>query len=106
MKKLIALTLIITVVLSLSCACAEVPYPIDDFQHCGGMYPRGAVITALDYETDTVTVNDGAGFEWQFEGCEDWSVGDLVSMMMYDNGTPKSIFDDVIVLAFWSGWSL
>lgn len=69
-----------------------------------GYYPRTAVVTDLDYDNDLVIITDWAGFDWVMEGIEDWQVGDLVSLLMYDCGTPDTIFDDEIVMAYYGGW--
>lgn len=66
------------------------------------LYPKTAVVTELDYVTDIVTVEDCNGFEWEFEGCEDYMIDDVVGLIMYDNGT-KEIFDDQIVEARYNG---
>lgn len=69
-----------------------------------GYYPRTAVVTDLDYDNDLVIITDLAGLDWVMEGIEDWQVGDLVSLLMYDNNTPDTIFDDEIVMAYYGGW--
>ena len=63
----------------------------------GSLYPRTAFVSELNYAEDVVTVTDCVGYDWQFYGCEDWEVGDMVSMIMSDNGTPNNIKDDIIV---------
>ena len=67
------------------------------------LYPEVGIIVELDYAEDLVTVEDVAGNIWQFYGCEDYNEGDLVRMLMYNNGTPHSIYDDEIVLAWYAG---
>jgi len=62
-------------------------------------------VTALDYETDMVTVETFTGFLFTFEGCEDWMIGDCVALIMDDHGTAL-IFDDEIVMAQYGGWKL
>jgi len=67
------------------------------------LYARTAVVTGLNQETDIVSVTDGAGIGWGFYGIEDWDVGDVVSMLMDNNGTPENIFDDEIIKATYAG---
>lgn len=67
------------------------------------LYPMTAVVTAVNYETDMVTMRDFNGNLWQFEGCEDWSKNDVVACIMNDKGTPI-IFDDEIVDLHYEGW--
>lgn len=72
----------------------------------GSLYPRTAFISELDYEKDIVTVTDCVGYDWQFYGCEDWEIGDMVSMIMSDNGTPNNIKDDIIVDCQYGGYNM
>ncbi len=67
------------------------------------LYPMTTKVVELDRENDVVTCEDFNGFLWQFEGCEDWQEGDICSMIMNDNGTPK-IFDDEIVSVKYDGY--
>lgn len=75
MKKLAAVILVIT----LLCTIAEI-------------YPRvGVTVNSVD---GVVTVEDVAGNLWDFLG--DNAVGDLVLMLLDDNGTSDNIDDSVI----------
>ena len=67
-------------------------------------YTRTGLVVELDYDTDTVTVVDGCDFAWQFTGCEDYCVGDLVEMLMQEAGDPENIFDDVIYSTCYAGF--
>lgn len=67
------------------------------------LYPMMCVVTEVDYTTDTVTLTDFNGFEWQFVGIEDWDTGDVCSCIMNNNGTPL-IFDDEIIEVRYDGW--
>ena len=66
------------------------------------LYPTTTVVYELDQENDLVTVEDANGNLWQFEGCEDWDVNDICSILMDDCGT-TSIYDDEIVMVRYSG---
>ena len=68
-----------------------------------GLYPETAIVVGLDYDADLVTVCDVGGNVWQFYGCEDYAPGDLVRMLMWDAGTPNSIYDDEIVTVWYAG---
>jgi len=89
MKRIIALVLILISLVASSSA---------------EYYPRTALVTSLDYTTDCVIATDWAGIEWEFTGIEDWQINDLVSMMMDDNNTPNTIYDDIIVKALYGGF--
>ena len=65
------------------------------------LYPSTAIVVSVDRENDVVTCVDGNGEKWEFTEADDWLVGDLVSMLMNDKGTP-SIYDDEIVSVRYS----
>lgn len=67
-------------------------------------YTRTGLVVDLDYDTDTVTVVDGVDFIWQFTGCEDYCIGDLVEILMQEAGDPENIFDDVIYSTCYAGF--
>ena len=67
-------------------------------------YTRTGLVVDLDYDTDVVTVVDGADLVWQFTGCEDYCVGDLVEILMQKAGNPENIFDDVIYSTCYTGF--
>ena len=71
-----------------------------------GYYPLTAVVVDLDYNEDVLILEDGAELVWEFEGIEDFEIGDIVSLLMWDNNTPDSIYDDVILLVYYSGFSI
>ena len=60
------------------------------------LYPLTTYVVDVDINSDIVTVVDFNGFQWQFDGVEDWTINDICSMIMDNNGTPY-IFDDKIV---------
>lgn len=59
-------------------------------------YPKFGMVFEVNYDTDTVIVEDSLGFLWEFSGAEDWCVGDNCAMIMY-TGFTKRIYDDAIV---------
>ena len=69
-----------------------------------GIYAMTAQVYRLDYEADIVTIEDANGNLWDFEGCEDYCEGDLVSCVMWDAGTPETIYDDHILSTRFSGF--
>lgn len=95
MKKILALTLALAMVLTLS-ATAAATYE--------GLYAKSTVVVEVNEDDDIVVVEDFNGFLWEFEGCEDWVVGDICSMVMHNNGTSETIFDDVILDVRYDGW--
>lgn len=67
------------------------------------MYPKTTICLAVNRQTDTVTVADCNGTEWQFSGCRDFEEGDLIALIMSDNGTPETIWDDKVLTVRYSG---
>ena len=67
------------------------------------MYPKTTICLAVNHQTDVVTVSDCNGTEWTFNGCQDFDEGDLIALIMNDNGTPDNIWDDTVVTARYSG---
>ena len=61
-----------------------------------GLYPLSGTVTETDRKNDVVMFETSSGHCFAFYGVEDWEIGDGVSAIMYDNGTPE-IFDDVIL---------
>lgn len=68
------------------------------------IYPATAEVVELDRAADLVTVETASGIAYGFYGCEDYFPGDLVSMIMDDNGTPETILDDKIIDCRYSGY--
>ena len=67
------------------------------------MYPKTTICLAVNHQMDTVTVTDCNGTEWTFDGCQDFEEGDLIALIMNDNATPDTIWDDTVVTARYSG---
>ena len=71
----------------------------------GLIYPTTMQVTDIDYNNDVVTVETATGFVYQFEGTEDYTEGDLVSCIMFSNGT-ADITDDMILSVRYSGFDI
>lgn len=72
---------------------------------CGvipGLYPEVGKIVQLDEENDIVYVANCSGHVFSFYGIEDLNMGDLIGMIMDDNGTPL-IYDDKVVDIIYGG---
>ena len=91
MKKIAVFA--VAVCLFASVACADAIF-----------YGRAAIVVELDYINDIVTVEDKVGFTWDWEGCEDYMIGDQVVMVMMTAGDPDTILDDIIVDFSYSGY--
>ncbi|MCQ2770956.1 MAG: hypothetical protein MJ236_04070, partial [Clostridia bacterium] len=58
-------------------------------------YAKHCIVTKLDHVNDVVVCEDVNGFEWEFKGIEDYDLGDIVALVMDNNGT-EIICDDEI----------
>lgn len=68
------------------------------------IYPSAGVIVSLDYECDVVTYETSTGYIYEFAGCEDYTVGDIVCTIMYDTDADGLIYNDVVIRATYSGF--
>lgn len=91
---------IIAVILTVACLCGVCALCAD-----ADIYAKTAIVYEIDRDADVVVVEDATGNLWEFEGVEDYEIGDFVSMVMDDNDT-TSIYDDVIVVSQYSGYSV
>lgn len=97
-------------VMFLLCSCLFGLFFLGIFNVCGWIdwkdhevYPLTAQVVELDRNADIVACADGTGNIWWFYGVEDWQVGDFASLLMDDNGTNKTIYDDIIIMAHYAG---
>lgn len=67
-------------------------------------HSRVAMVTEIDEENSLITATCGNGNVFTFYNAEeDWSCGDLCSLIMYDNGT-ETVYDDKVVFARYGGF--
>lgn len=85
MKKIIALLAVV------ACLCATAS---------AERYLRFANVVDLEWDSDCVSADDGLGNLWEFYGCDEFFVADLIVMVIDDNGTAEYIFDDSVIDAF------
>lgn len=85
------------------CASTAVFKPAASETAKANEYPKTTICLAVDRQTDIVTVADCNGTEWQFRGCQDFEEGDLIALIMSDNGTPETIWDDTVLTTKYSG---
>ncbi len=72
---------------------------ISPYKH---FYPMTTTVIDVSQTTDRVTVKDANGNLWQFDGAEDWSVGDIASCIV-DNNRTEEIADDKIIKVRYNG---
>ena len=60
------------------------------------IYQTTGIVTEIDEVNDVVTVTNFEGEKFQFEEVEDWLIGDIAQMVMYDNGTEEAEDDEII----------
>ena len=69
------------------------------------IYTKCMKVTSLNYEEDIVTCETSTGYVFEFYGCEDYFINDLILCTMDNKGT-KEIFDDEIIDTCFSGFCL
>lgn len=67
-------------------------------------YPLSTVVCGVDIDNDIVGLEDFNGNVWEINGVEDFMEGDVVALIMSDNGTPRMIEDDIVISARYCGW--
>lgn len=67
-------------------------------------YPLTAEVVEINPINDTVKIRTATGIFYQFKGCEDYAVGDLISAIMDINHTPDYVLDDIILKVQYSGY--
>ncbi len=70
------------------------------------VYPNTAIITSVNYETDIFTVATSTNISYTLKGVEDWEVGDLASLLMYDIGSDGDITNDLVIELKYSGFNV
>ena len=67
------------------------------------IYPTSAIVT--DVSNDKITITDFEGRTWIFYAdSEDWAVNDICAVIMDDNGTPETVYDDLVIQARYCGY--
>lgn len=67
---------------------------------CAETYPTTFVV--INTHDNIVSMENYNGDVWEWEGVEDWTYGDIVSVIMDDNNT-AIIYDDTIIMMRYSG---
>lgn len=68
------------------------------------VYPETMIITEVNQAENIVTAETATGYIYSFSGTEDYTTGDIVSLIMSDNGTADNITDDIILSVQYSGF--
>lgn len=98
--KIMTVSLLVLILMIMLCVVAFA----DKGEPClENLYPMTAVVFDLDRENDIVICETCSGMLWEFEGCEDWDIDDIVSLLMYDNETPL-VYDDEIIMVRYGGY--
>ena len=67
----------------------------------GLIYP--ATMEVIDIREDIAVLETATGHVYEI-GAEDYEIGDLVSMILYSNGT-ENITDDIVIASRFSGYA-
>lgn len=96
MKPIVTALTFIVLISMLVCSCV--------FDKPHESYTKSTIVIDINYDDDLVTVQDSFGDTWQFFGCEDWEKGDICALIMDNNGTSDTIYDDFITNTNYCGW--
>lgn len=102
MNKKLKLFLMATMAGTLLTGCSQKNIPE---KPVSSTYPNAGVVVELDKEKDLVTISTGSGLLYEFYGMEDLCVGDIVAVIMDDNGTPDTVLDDKIIDSKYAGYA-
>ncbi len=70
------------------------------------VYPNTAIIKSIDYASDNFIISTSTGIEYTLKGVEDWEVGDLASLLMYDIGGDGDITNDLVIELRYTGFTV
>lgn len=70
-----------------------------------GTYAKTAMVSEINREIDVIRVETPSGIKYEFSGCEDYELGDFVSLLMDDKGT-ADVRDDEVLAATYAGYSM
>lgn len=99
MKKNVILIVILVLALIAGCYFGAQLLLKEQASH---YYALSTTVQTVDTENDTIVIRDSNGNTWNFTGVDSWSVNDVCSCLMNDNGT-TSIYDDTIVSMRYDG---
>ncbi len=74
------------------------------FANAGVIYPDAMEIIAI--HQNIVYLETATGNIFTMAGAEDYQVGDIVSVIMFTNGTDETVRDDEIIRAVYSGYNI
>lgn len=101
-KSLLALTALATIAAGSIKATAQTE--ITRGVNLSGIYPAVFQVYEIDREYDILYLMTPNGHDWEYKGIEDYMVGDITTAIMYDNGTPDDITDDIILNMRYAGY--
>lgn len=101
MKKKIVSALMVAIMCASPCSAKVVNIP-------KGIYPSMGVVTKVKERKDgyfrvTFRTGNGNRFTW-IDDDPSWCKDDFVAVIMYDNGTRRSVYDDKVVDARYVGY--
>ena len=105
MRKIDFLFTVAILLILLGCVgcIAKMPKETDTEVRESSVYPNAMVVVAVDREADIVTLSTCSGLLYEFYGVQDYEEGDIVALIMDDNGT-EDVRDDIILAHQYCGW--
>lgn len=97
--------IIISALAALILAAVPASHAAAPSQHAA-LYPMAALVYAIDYAADTVTVETPSGELFSYYGADGLAFDEIIVCIVSDNGTPADITDDIIIQAAPTGYSI
>ena len=100
-KKAFVIIHLLVLVAVLLCSCLD-RQPETATSEKEGVYPKTAIVDRVEDNNIVVCVDCDENV-WTFKTSVEWEEGDIVSMIMGDNGTPHEFKDDTVIVAEYGG---
>lgn len=99
---IVKMAAVLTATTTIIATSSTVQYNGTTYYNPENLYAIHATVTEV--ADNCITVTDFRGDEWSwYDTAEDWFVGDIAALVMYDNET-EEIADDIILTAKYDGW--
>lgn len=103
MKKISTIIILTLCILAICSTFFMVGFYFKEANAVNNYYGMTAIVTNISRPLDCVTIEDCNGNLWQFDGVEDYEIGDICSCVMSNNNTEDTIIDDTIVSVQYGG---
>ena len=68
------------------------------------LYPTVMQVIDMNTQENVLILVDFNGNTWEWEGIEDWAIGDIAGVIMDNNGTSNIYDDEILILRYCGNW--